>query len=150
MESTANQQIVAKTQPNEVGEFTFAHVPLGNYKLSVNQMGVPLLSTYTINISQNNTHETDIDYLWTNNGLLATNASGMHEPPHVDFKLYPNPVTDVLYIDGVQDGSLIHIYDSSGRKVMAPNLEHHCIPVSNLNNGLYFIVIDNLRAKFVK
>lgn len=150
LESTANQQIVAKTQPNEVGEFTFAHVPLGNYKLSVNQMGVPLLSTYTINISQNNTHETDIDYLWTNNGLLATNASGMHEPLSTDFKLYPNPVTDVLYIDGVQDGSLIQIYDSSGRKVMSTNLEHHCIPVSNLNNGLYFIVIDNLRAKFVK
>ena len=55
-------------------------------------------------------------------------------------RLYPNPVNQVLHLEGDFENSQISIYDLTGRKVYQDEYQHE-ISVSNLDNGLYFIHI---------
>ena len=56
------------------------------------------------------------------------------------FVVYPNPVSNILHIEGDIDGGQLSIYDLMGRMVYQS--EYHTeIPVSQLNDGLYFLSI---------
>lgn len=73
------------------------------------------------------------------------------------FTIYPNPTTDFINIDGI-DNSLISdiaIYNTLGKKVyFAESIQNSKIDVSNLNTGIYFISILNQNKtqtiKFIK
>ncbi len=60
------------------------------------------------------------------------------------FKIYPNPVSQTLYLKGVKDVKKFEFFNSFGQKVLTlihnGNVEAS-IPVSSLNQGLYFLNI---------
>ena len=62
-----------------------------------------------------------------------------------DTYLYPNPVTDVLYISSSFKTGCIIIYNIMGEKVMAIESHHDLteIEVSDLSPGVYFVGINN-------
>ncbi|MFB9053940.1 T9SS type A sorting domain-containing protein [Formosa undariae] len=66
------------------------------------------------------------------------NVLSLIEQPTSPVRLYPNPVKDELYIDGVEFYS-IEIYDTKAVRVYQGNNEK--INVSALNNGLYLVKI---------
>ena len=55
-------------------------------------------------------------------------------------KVYPNPVSSTLHIDGISNGSSIAVYDITGRKVMQESFSNE-LSVSQLRNGLYLLNI---------
>lgn len=62
-------------------------------------------------------------------------------------KVFPNPVIDYLQvIDAGYDASF-NIYDFTGRKVRSGKLENGKIDFTTLNNGIYFLDINN-NSKF--
>jgi len=67
---------------------------------------------------------------------------------------YPNPVRTVLYIKNSDSNASYAIYDLQGRKVMNGLMNNGPIDVSNLDTGLYTIVIiddkDIRASKFIK
>ena len=69
-------------------------------------------------------------------------------------QFYPNPVTDKLYLSGVDEDALIRITDLNGRVIKSCNLKGNFIQVDYLQEGVYSILItDNngtKSAKFVK
>ncbi len=64
-----------------------------------------------------------------------------------DVKLYPNPVVNTLYIEGVQDARII-IYDITGRKVYETNAvtKTVMVNVSAYPNGIYLMRIQKGQA----
>jgi hypothetical protein len=66
--------------------------------------------------------------------------------------LYPNPANEKLFIEGLEDGSEISIYDATGMKVKTATLEGDAeINVSELPSGLYLVRIgDRHTLKFIK
>lgn len=71
----------------------------------------------------------------------------------VSLQLYPNPVSNTLYLEGDFQNGQVNIYDFMGRKVYQGEYQHE-ISVDNLNNGLYYIRIitaDNqvINQKFI-
>ena len=52
-------------------------------------------------------------------------------------EVYPNPMNDVLYIDG-DDVVNVTIFNSVGQQVMSVE-NKNVVDVSSLNNGLYFV-----------
>jgi hypothetical protein len=66
------------------------------------------------------------------------------------FKLYPNPVTNKLYITGIQENEMIEIYNIAGTKVSQTNFSFSGIDVSGLNSGVYFIKGKSFVSKFIK
>lgn len=69
-------------------------------------------------------------------------------------RCFPNPAVDVLYLSGIADGTVLNIYDNSGRKALTTTLSANRINVSELKNGLYFIeALSNgnvMKTKFLK
>jgi uncharacterized repeat protein (TIGR02543 family) len=69
----------------------------------------------------------------------------------VPFKLYPNPVTDALHIESQEVVNKVKIYNALGREVLLKNsLSEDTINVSNLSQGIYFMIIETETGKGVR
>ena len=68
-----------------------------------------------------------------------------------DFKIqiYPNPVTDYLHIDGVEDLIELSLYDLRGNLIKTETGKS-VIDVSNIASGIYFLQIHTPQKSFMK
>ena len=68
------------------------------------------------------------------------------------FKIYPNPVTDKIYVSGISDISNVSVYDFNGRKILETELSNvnSGIDLSNVPFGVYLLKIQDETFKFVK
>ncbi|MBL0101354.1 MAG: T9SS type A sorting domain-containing protein [Saprospiraceae bacterium] len=68
--------------------------------------------------------------------------------------MYPNPVSDILYLDTNENWTKAEIYDISGRIMRSVSLDGLTIDVSGLESGTYFLRLKNGEkvglVKFVK
>lgn len=82
-------------------------------------------------------------------------TTGIEELDQKDFSVYPNPVTDKLYLKSTKKLSEAEIYHIDGRlvSIIKPN-EEGALDVSSLSKGIYFLRISDhsqiSRLKFIK
>ncbi|MCH2045568.1 MAG: T9SS type A sorting domain-containing protein [Saprospiraceae bacterium] len=69
--------------------------------------------------------------------------------PSTEITLFPNPVDHTLFIRGVNDNSLIEIYDSAGKSIQK-QIKSNAIDVHQLSPGIYFIRKGEQSYQFVK
>ncbi|MEN8885676.1 MAG: ASPIC/UnbV domain-containing protein, partial [Winogradskyella sp.] len=73
-----------------------------------------------------------------------------------DMVIYPNPVEDILTIETSADltNRVATIFDINGRKVHSQNLVSNNLRVSNLESGIYFLMLESngksMKRKFIK
>lgn len=73
-----------------------------------------------------------------------------------NFAVYPNPVDDKLFFTSDNDNvseTTISIFDVSGRLVKTVNtmgLTTHSMDVSDLNEGIYTVVVNDEKNQLVK
>jgi hypothetical protein len=60
------------------------------------------------------------------------------------FKIYPNPVSGILHIEGVEAGSTIELIDVLGRKCAISQLLNGSIDVSMLVPGVYVVRVNGV------
>ncbi|MCP4520353.1 MAG: T9SS type A sorting domain-containing protein [Cytophagales bacterium] len=65
-------------------------------------------------------------------------------------KIYPNPVFDKVYLDGVMINSKYTIVDVNGKIQLEGKYASEGINIENLNSGIYFLKVDNQMVKVVK
>ncbi len=63
--------------------------------------------------------------------------------------VYPNPANDVLQFSAVMTGSHIHVYDATGRIVLAQTAQRD-LNVSALESGSYLLTISNAAGEVVQ
>lgn len=78
--------------------------------------------------------------------------SGVEKADDNSLQLYPNPVTSQLVINNTAIGATLSIYDVTGQLVLTHVAEQTTtiFNTSNLNAGMYYLRIGNLRTYFVK
>ncbi len=83
-----------------------------------------------------------------NLGSLATSETSISEAN----RLYPNPVSDILFVDSKSKNTSYQILDASGRIVKSGSSVNfnNGINVSNLANGVYYLKIDSKVQQFIK
>ncbi|MCQ2219434.1 MAG: T9SS type A sorting domain-containing protein [Paludibacteraceae bacterium] len=85
---------------------------------------------------------------------FSEGISTEEKPPMetAEFYLYPNPVSEVLFLRGVPDHSAYELYDLRGLRIQDGVSENEEIqmPVSHLTNGCYFLKVDGKVLRFVK
>ncbi|MCA1745916.1 MAG: T9SS type A sorting domain-containing protein, partial [Bacteroidales bacterium] len=70
--------------------------------------------------------------------VLADSTSVRNE----DIRLFPNPVSDHLYVRGIYGEIQVAVYDLSGRNIKRLNIETYntfSLPVSDLQTGVYLV-----------
>lgn len=87
-----------------------------------------------------------------NNGKIykistTTMATGEH--PQRSFKMYPNPASGTIFIDGLKtNNNTAEINNAEGRKVLETKVKDDLsIDISTLKSGIYFITISSDHLK---
>lgn len=82
---------------------------------------------------------------------LAADLNSVVENNIETLSIYPNPASQQIYVSA-ESNSTAAVYDATGRKVMVVNVVEgeNAINIQSLENGVYFIMIDNAVSKFLK
>ncbi|ARN76811.1 hypothetical protein BST97_01680 [Nonlabens spongiae] len=65
---------------------------------------------------------------------------GLSDETYVpEFKLYPNPATDIVYFSSVEDIKSVQIYTLNGKALNLPSAINNSIDVSSLKQGIYLV-----------
>ena len=78
----------------------------------------------------------------------VSDPTGITELTSESIAVWPNPATNVLYLD-VVDGTTVNVFDITGRKVMQEGYVSQ-LDVSGLAPGLYAIKAGDYEVRFVK
>lgn len=107
-------------------------------------------------------NDTDNDIVWYQHSNFDTKRLGIIENelislgvPEVNnaaFKLFPNPVSNKLHIQNIQnsENSTIKITDVQGRIVYKSNSVPESISTNNWSDGLYYVRINDSTYKIIK
>ncbi|MBN2523600.1 MAG: T9SS type A sorting domain-containing protein [Bacteroidales bacterium] len=85
-------------------------------------------------------------------GTLTVTEPNAFKHQNVEtIKVYPNPVKDFVYIEGIvsKDYS-VRIVDISGRIILERKIENNTIDLSSLQRGIYLLKIANRVHKIIK
>lgn len=109
-------------------------------------------------VHSNKEGEADITVSLNDGALTATCHVSVHYVDAVEeheadqVSIYPNPVDDMLHIDGVTTGTSITLYDMTGRLVLSDRAYGGAMTfdMSALKRGVYLCRIQNRTYKIVK
>lgn len=147
MLTTNSNVLLNYTQTDSTGNYSFNNIPHGDYRVYVNYTGYFMASYYTISIVKSSSMS--YDFIVGSNLIYAlgvpTSNIENHQP---DFKIYPNPSSEVFYISGINNNSkstIIELYDINGKLISSEKLNYsavnnHKIETTGLNKGLYIVV----------
>ncbi|MFK7799915.1 MAG: G8 domain-containing protein [Aureispira sp.] len=91
----------------------------------------------------------NVDYIRANAALPKSNTS-ITQNKEALVNLYPNPVKEVLTIQGIAPNVNFQIMDVNGRVVKAGAINGNTLNVQQLANGNYWILIEEKSYPFVK
>jgi sulfur carrier protein ThiS len=128
--STISRDTIRETiLPDSTFEYTF--------KTTVNLSAV---QTYTLIASTALADDVNPDNDRTTKSVTSTGPSSVEQRVNVTIvSIYPNPVSDVLYIQSAEFVKRAEIYDLQGKLVKTVTTNTQEIPVKNLNPGVYTI-----------
>ncbi|MCZ4696427.1 T9SS C-terminal target domain-containing protein [Ancylomarina euxinus] len=81
-------------------------------------------------------------------------VTGIADFENENFTIYPNPVSDILYLNAITDNVIVTIADLSGRILLNKKIINNKIDIRNLQKGVYMIRVNNnnriMTRKFMK
>lgn len=80
--------------------------------------------------------------------LFAEPQTGIEELGISSVFIYPNPVTNTLFIQGVEDEAILEVYNITGKSVLKDKGTE--LDVTSLTQGTYILRINNQYVKFIK
>jgi hypothetical protein len=90
-------------------------------------------------------------------GCTSTSSSfysfvGVHELTTETVSVYPNPFTDIVYVEGLSKNSAGYITDISGKRLADVQFTtaKNQIDMTNFTTGIYFLFIDGRAVKLIK
>ena len=77
-------------------------------------------------------------------------AVGENSDTEDNVSVYPNPSSDIIYIETKTTPSSLQLLDMSGKKVNTQRINSKSVDVSDLTAGMYFLVITSNNLQIVK
>ena len=92
-----------------------------------------------------------VEYLWGNQvGETWSQPLGLNDMNLLDFRIYPNPVSNQLSISGIEGQFTIELFTADGRLVTTQQVNGTTILDVNFSKGLYFIKLTTGSKSQVK
>jgi hypothetical protein len=90
-------------------------------------------------------HSVPAQFYFDNFQLLDPTGLDANELPQIS--IYPNPATDFIYLNGIEEARAVHIYSVNGQLVKSYQEFNDKINISELNEGLFLITVTTLDGK---
>ncbi|MFT5249818.1 MAG: endonuclease I [bacterium] len=95
-----------------------------------------------------------VEHIWGNmTGIIWTSGTlGVSDFNETAIELYPNPVSEFLNIAGINNETLLEIYDSLGQILVTKTItgSQNKIDVSQFSSGIYLLKFTQNKVAFVK
>lgn len=146
----------ADNDPNQNGIYQFASTTTnGTGGLTGTVVYIGADTSFTDTFSTGNYYKiyaVDKAFNYSNELLVSDATLGLDTNTVLDFKIYPNPASDIITIESNNtELTSIAVYDILGKEVLSQKeLKNNRIDVSNLNNGVYFLKINANRNSITK
>ncbi|MFI5204032.1 MAG: T9SS type A sorting domain-containing protein [Flavobacteriales bacterium] len=137
LKTTVNSEICVSVRNSVTDTFSLPMV------IHSNNGFVPEAPTPTTNKQLIYYHQKDGTGIFHLYLRYKTGTSGIHEPAHTrSIKVYPNPTNSVFNVVLPQpnENFTLSLYSSLGQEVYQTNI-HTSINISNLRNGIYYLVV---------
>lgn len=84
-------------------------------------------------------------------GLIALSSSDFNPQESKHVTIFPNPTNGLLTIASKDTITVVDVFDHLGRKVHQYNaIQNNQIDLSHLEDGIYFVAIENSNKKFIR
>ncbi len=150
--SSENGQAAMNCNRTSIGDWEkFTWIDLGNYQFALQGNNGKYISSengtmgMTCNRSSIGGWET---FTWNTTTKSATIATDINQNEMLPSGIYPNPVSNILYLPEQNPNDISTIYDAKGSKIRT--VTGSSVDVSNLKNGLYMIQMNGKVQKFMK
>ena len=146
-------EVITSVNDEEFGSVTGAGIY--GYGEEATLVAIPNEGYKFLNWTENDTivsEEAEYTFVVTDNRNFVANfvsTEGVDELT-ASFRLYPNPVNDKLYIETETEVEEVVVYDAFGRQQSTVNGQQSTVDVSNLNVGVYFVMIKTNEGVVVK
>ena len=156
LESWPAGQLVSFTRTDVDGNYSFANVPFGTYRIMVDHPGLPLLAYYVITLDPATPTAQWLDHGALPQGISTYAITGIDALEAKPLTISPNPAaTDVVFIEGVSDGAQdVLVVDAAGRTIISIRVSatgsRVQLDVSALKAGAYSVRIGNTAMRLIR
>lgn len=156
----SNDQLLAFTYSDVNGDYTFTSVPAGDYYVLVDVPYIPQLNEHQIPLLEGQ-DVVGADFAIELTGIIAENNLdwlAIGELNQAALNVFPSPVKEKLFVNGLTQSVNAWVVDRSGKVVMQSiklDGTNNELSVADLEPGIYFLRMQNeqrstLALKFVK
>ena len=128
-------------QPNDIQQFTVAHITARDYLDSSNLASVALLKSYTDDIR--NFYACEI----TNS--CVSQISSINNYDNIQLSIYPNPATGIVNVSAEYKLESITIFSITGQQLIYKVNTDNSIDFSQLPKGIYLLKVEFENGKSV-
>ncbi|MEA3477248.1 MAG: T9SS type A sorting domain-containing protein, partial [Bacteroidota bacterium] len=156
--STLAGEVVAFTETDEFGMFSFTNVPDGDYLLHVEVPGLEMLEMHDVTIVGNQL-VAGLNYTIGEDGVYIGWPTGISLLENETLSIYPNPGPGLILMDLPAEGDYeVKIYAIDGRMVLQEQFTSaggaRSINLSGASDGTYFIQVKgpttDVTTKYIK
>ncbi len=151
--AAGTDSIVAIVMTNNLGEYMFSNVPAGNYAIRVEIPGLDMIERHEVELTAAKPDAEKMNYLVTNTGIIIDNSTvtGISKGENNRISIYPNPAKSIVFVSGINQNSVVSIFDSNGRMIMSKRIAGNQVDISKLAKGIYSLkVTDNKGVSVTK
>jgi len=155
--STANSEWdwVATTQTNEKDAYSFSNLPTGTYRVSVEMPGYEAGSVFVLANTVGTNYENQNFIVHEASKTIKANGDFVSYllKEEIQLSVYPNPVTDMVRIAGLEGACTVKIINMMGQvvKLATGNSPELTLHLNDLSSGMYLLRIESQeRARTVK
>ncbi|WP_346883434.1 T9SS type A sorting domain-containing protein [uncultured Algibacter sp.] len=147
LEGTLNVSLVDGFDP-AIGDVFTVLLQGRNVSGTFSTLNLPTLAT--------NKEWDDVEYSSTDGVRISVKQSTLSisdlDKDSPKFKIYPNPVSNKIFISGISNTGTASIFDLNGKKVLDTELStgNFGIDLKELNSGIYLLKFEGRSFKFVK
>ncbi|MDR0970350.1 MAG: T9SS type A sorting domain-containing protein [Lentimicrobiaceae bacterium] len=133
------------TLTDHKGKFSFRKLPFGSYIIMGEVFGFETIQNEVIQLTPSDYYVDDIE-LTLQEDKITLKRNPIVEPNEIAL-IYPNPVSDVFYINGPENWKLLSVFNTMGVRVLQIDLLDNnssaAVSIEHLASGLYFLRLEN-------
>jgi hypothetical protein len=141
-----NNKMIASTYTDANGDYSFSNIPAGSYNVYPEEMNYTTTPSTALNITTGQTNSTGIDFVQTDDEIKPATELGIPSVSKNDgISIYPNPVSDQLFIENKTDRfNQFSIVNTIGQVVKQGSLKqgNNKVETLTLGSGIYYIIVN--------
>ncbi len=150
--AAGTDSIVAIVKTNNLGEYIFPNVPVGNYTIRIEIPGLDMIERHEVELTAAKPNAEKMNYRVTSTGIVldSSGETGIIKGENAGISISPNPVKSILFISGITQKSIVAIFDLKGQMLIYKQNSGNQIDVSKLANGIYSLRVTDNRGTSVR